>query len=253
MTLLEVHDLRLSFGGVIALDGASLAVEMGRITGLIGPNGAGKTTLFNVVSGALKPESGRIRFNGTDVTGWRPEQLSRAGLARTFQIARGLPRMTVLENLMLYGKDQPGERFVHAIVPSVAAQERETELRQRALDIARMLDLLPLGDSRAQDLSGGQKKLLELGRVLMANPKLVLLDEPAAGVNPTLARRLAGHIRDLQRHGLTFLVVEHNMGLVAELCDDVVVLSQGKRLAAGSFEEVRSDRRVQEAYLGSRS
>jgi ABC-type branched-subunit amino acid transport system ATPase component len=243
----------LSFGGVIALDGASLAVEMGRITGLIGPNGAGKTTLFNVVSGALKPESGRIRFNGTDVTGWRPEQLSRAGLARTFQIARGLPRMTVLENLTLYGKDQPGERFVRAIVPSAAARERETELRQRALDIARMLDLLPLGDSRAQDLSGGQKKLLELGRVLMANPKLVLLDEPAAGVNPTLARRLAGHIRDLQRHGLTFLVVEHNMGLVAELCDDVVVLSQGKRLAAGSFEEVRSDRRVQEAYLGSRS
>jgi ABC-type branched-subunit amino acid transport system ATPase component len=253
MTLLEVHDLRLSFGGVIALDGASLAVEVGRITGLIGPNGAGKTTLFNVVSGALKPESGRIRFDGTDVTGWRPEQLSRAGLARTFQIARGLPRMTVLENLMLYGKDQPGERFVRAVVPSGAAQERETTLRQRALDIARMLDLLPLGDSRAQDLSGGQKKLLELGRVLMADPKLVLLDEPAAGINPTLARRLAGHIRDLQRHGLTFLVVEHNMGLVAELCDDVVVLSQGKRLAAGSFEEVRSDRRVQEAYLGSRS
>jgi ABC-type branched-subunit amino acid transport system ATPase component len=253
MTLLEVHDLRLSFGGVIALDGASLAVEVGRITGLIGPNGAGKTTLFNVVSGALKPESGRIRFNGTDVTGWRPEQLSRAGLARTFQVARGLPGMTLLENLMLYGKDQPGERFVRAIVPSVAAQERETELRQRALDVARMLDLLPLGDSRAQDLSGGQKKLLELGRVLMANPKLVLLDEPAAGVNPTLARRLAGHIRDLQRHGLTFLVVEHNMGLVAELCDDVVVLSQGKRLASGSFEEVRSDRRVQEAYLGFRS
>ena len=253
MTLLDVHDLRLSFGGVIALDGASLAVEVGRITGLIGPNGAGKTTLFNVVSGALKPQSGRIRFNGTDVTGWRPEQLSRAGLARTFQVARGLPGMTVLENLMLYGKDQPGERLVHAIAPSGAAHERETTLRRRALDIARMLDLLPLGDSRAQDLSGGQKKLLELGRVLMADPKLVLLDEPAAGVNPTLARRLAGHIRDLQRHGLTFLVVEHNMGLVAELCDDVVVLSQGKRLAAGSFEEVRSDRRVQEAYLGLRS
>jgi ABC-type branched-subunit amino acid transport system ATPase component len=253
MTLLEVHDLRLSFGGVVALDGASLAVEPGRITGLIGPNGAGKTTLFNVVTGALKPQSGRILFAGADVTGCRPEELARAGLARTFQIARGLPKMTVLENLMLYGRNQPGEGFVRAVLPSGAARERERELRRRALDVANMLDLLPVGDNRAQDLSGGQKKLLELGRVLMAEPKLILLDEPAAGVNPSLARRIAGYIRDLQRRGLTFLLVEHNMGLVAELCDHVVVLAQGKRLAGGSFEEVRSDPRVQEAYLGSPS
>jgi ABC-type branched-subunit amino acid transport system ATPase component len=253
MILLDVHDLRLRFGGVVALDGASLAVEAGRITGLIGPNGAGKTTLFNIVSGALKPQAGRVHFAGVDVTGWRPEALARAGLARTFQIARGLPKMTVLENLMLYGRNQPGEGFLRAVLPSGAAREREAELRKRALDVARRLDLLPVGDSRAHDLSGGQKKLLELGRVLMAEPKLILLDEPAAGVNPSLARRLVDHIRDLQRQGLTFLVIEHNMGLIAELCDHVVVLAQGKQLAAGSFEEVRSDRRVQEAYLGGPS
>ena len=251
--LLDVRNLCMHFGGVIALDGASLTVEAGRITGLIGPNGAGKTTLFNVVSGALKPQTGLIRLAGIDVTGWPPEALARAGLARTFQIARGLPRMTVIENLMLYGRNQPGESFVTAVLRSGASRERESELRQRALEIARRLDLLPVGDHMAQDLSGGQKKLLELGRVLMADPKLILLDEPAAGVNPTLVRRLIAHVRDLQAQGLTFLVVEHNMGLVAELCDHVVVLAQGKQLASGSFEDIRADARVQEAYLGAPS
>ena len=252
MALLEVRGLRHRFGGVTALDGADLDVEPQKITGLIGPNGAGKTTLFNAVSGALRPQRGTVRFAGLDVTGWRPDRLVDAGLSRTFQIARGLAQLTVIENLMLYGKHQPGETFSAAVLRTAAARKREDEVRERALDVARELDLLPVGDSRAIDLSGGQKKLLELGRALMADPKLILLDEPAAGINPTLARRLAEHILVLKARGLTFLIIEHNMGLVAELCDHVVVLAQGKRLTEGRFADLRADARVQEAYMGHR-
>ena len=252
MALLEVRGLRHRFGGVTALDGADLDVAPQKITGLIGPNGAGKTTLFNAVSGALRPQGGTVRFAGLDVTGWRPDRLVDAGLSRTFQIARGLAQLTVVENLMLYGKHQPGETFSAAVLRTAAARRREDEVRARALDIARELDLLHVGDNRAIDLSGGQKKLLELGRALMAEPKLILLDEPAAGINPTLARRLVEHILALRARGLTFLIIEHNMGLVAELCDHVVVLAQGKRLAEGRFTDLRTDARVQEAYMGHR-
>jgi branched-chain amino acid transport system ATP-binding protein/neutral amino acid transport system ATP-binding protein len=253
MALLEVRGLRRTFGGVTALDGADVSVEQGRITGLIGPNGAGKTTLFNAVTGALKPNAGVVMFDGADVTGWRPDRLAQAGLSRTFQIARGLPQLTVLENLMLYGKHQPGESVVAAVLRTGPARRREEELRQRAIEIARELNLLEVGDNRAIDISGGQKKLLELGRALMAEPKLIMLDEPAAGINPTLARRLIEHILGLKARGMTFLIIEHNMGLVAELCDYVVVLVQGKRLAEGSFADLRADRRVQEAYMGHRA
>ena len=252
MALLEVHDLHHNFGGVTALDGADLTVMEGRITGLIGPNGAGKTTLFNAVSGAFRPDGGTVRFAGVDVTGWRPERLARAGIARTFQVPRGLANLTVIENLMLYGKNQPGETFWAAIMRPRVALKREVELRQRAIEIARRLEILGVGDDRAADLSGGQKKLLELGRALMADPKLILLDEPAAGVNPALAKRLAEHILQLKAQGLTFLVIEHNMGLIAELCDHVVVLAQGRRLSEGRFTEIRADPRVQEAYMGRR-
>src|ERR1041385_7126754 len=190
MALLEVKGLRRRFGGVTALDGADLTVEPGRITGLIGPNGAGKTTLFNAVTGALKPNGGAVTFDGHDVTGWRPDRLADVGLSRTFQIARGLAALTVIENLMVYGKHQPGETFSAAVLRTPASRAREEELRQRAIAVARELDLLAVGDNRAIDLSGGQKKLLELGRALMAEPKLIMLDEPAAGIKPPLARRL---------------------------------------------------------------
>jgi ABC-type branched-subunit amino acid transport system ATPase component len=250
--LLQVTQLRRSFGGVVALAGADLAVAEGSITGLIGPNGAGKTTLFNAVTGALRPDGGSVLFAGQDVTGWRPDQLARIGMARTFQIARGLAGMTVLENLMVYGKDQPGESFIAAVLRPPAARRREDELRGKAIEVMRRLDILPVADNRAADLSGGQKKLLELGRVLMSDPRLIMVDEPAAGVNPTLARRIAAHILDLRRGGITFLLIEHNMGLVAELCDRVVVLAEGRNLAEGSFAEIRSDSRVQSAYLGQR-
>ncbi|MFM8678373.1 MAG: ABC transporter ATP-binding protein [Alphaproteobacteria bacterium] len=250
--LLEVRQLRRSFGGVQALAGADLSVAEGSITGLIGPNGAGKTTLFNAVTGALRPDGGGVSFAGRDVTGWRPDQLARAGLARTFQIARGLAGMTVLENLLVYGRDQPGESFAAALLRPGAARRREEELRGKAIEVLRRLDILAVADNRAADLSGGQKKLLELGRVLMSDPRMVMVDEPAAGVNPTLARRIATHILDLRRGGSTCLLVEHTMGLVSELCDRVVVLAEGRNLAEGSFAEIRADARVQSAYLGQR-
>jgi ABC-type branched-subunit amino acid transport system ATPase component len=253
MALLEIKDLRHRFGGVTALDGADLSVEAGRITGLIGPNGAGKTTLFNAVTGALRPHAGSVYFDATDVTGWRPDRLAGIGLSRTFQIARGLAQLTVIENLMLYGKHQPGETFSSAVMRGAATREREEELRRQAIAVARELDLLQVGDERAIDLSGGQKKLLELGRALMAEPKLILLDEPAAGINPTLARRLIAHILALKARGITFLIIEHNMGLVAELCDHVVVLVAGRPFAQGRFAELRADHRVQEAYMGHRA
>ena len=250
--LLEVRALRQRFGGVTALDGADLTVAAGKITGLIGPNGAGKTTLFNAVTGAVRPDAGQVLFCGVDVTGWRPERLARSGMARTFQLSRGLANLTVLENLMLYGRDQPGETLTGAILGGAAARAHEAALRERAHSIAERLNLAEVGDHRAADLSGGQKKLLELGRVLMADPRLILLDEPTAGVNPSLARRLANHIRTLRDQGLTFLVVEHNMSIISALCDHVVVLAQGRRLAEGRFEDLRADARVQEAYLGLR-
>ena len=253
MALLEVKGLRRRFGGVTALDGADLTVEPGRITGLIGPNGAGKTTLFNAVTGALKPNGGAVTFDGHDVTGWRPDRLAGVGLSRTFQIARGLAQLTVIENLMLYGKHQPGETFCAAVLRGKATRAREAELRTRAIEVARELNLLQVGDNRAIDLSGGQKKLLELGRALMAEPKLIMLDEPAAGINPTLAKKLGEHILALKARGFTFLIIEHNMGLVAALCDHVVVLVQGKRFTEGRFADLRADHRVQEAYMGHRA
>ncbi len=253
MPLLEIKGLCQRFGGVTALDGADLSVEEGRITGLIGPNGAGKTTLFNAVTGALRPNDGTVIFAGTDVTGWRPDRLAEVGLSRTFQIARGLARLTVIENLMLYGKHQPGETFAAAVLRTASSRAREEELRRRAIEVARELDILQVGDNRAIDLSGGQKKLLELGRALMAEPKLIMLDEPAAGINPTLAKKLGEHILALKRRGITFLIIEHNMGLVAALCDHVVVLVQGRRFTEGPFAELRADARVQEAYMGHRA
>jgi branched-chain amino acid transport system ATP-binding protein/neutral amino acid transport system ATP-binding protein len=253
MALLDVKGLRQRFGGVTALDGADLSVEQGRITGLIGPNGAGKTTLFNAVTGVLTPNEGVVRFDGIEVTGWRPDRLADIGLSRTFQIARGLAQLTVIENLMLYGKHQPGETFAAAILRTSAARTRESALRERAIAVARELNLLHVGDNRAVDLSGGQKKLLELGRALMAEPKLIMLDEPAAGINPTLAKKLGEHILALKSRGMTFLIVEHNMGLVAALCDHVVVLVQGKRFIEGRFSDLRADARVQEAYMGHRA
>jgi branched-chain amino acid transport system ATP-binding protein/neutral amino acid transport system ATP-binding protein len=229
-----------------------LAVEAGGITGLIGPNGAGKTTLFNCVSGLVPPDSGNVLFAQREITGWRPDRISSAGLVRTFQIARGFPRLSVMENLLLYGGRQPGERLRHAILTSAVARRREAELRERATAIAARLNLTRVLYDRAADLSGGQKKLLEIGRALMAEPKLLLLDEPVAGVNPSLAREIGEHVRQLVTEGVTVLLIEHHMDTIAALCDPVIVMAEGRHLREGSFAELAADPVVQEAYMGRR-
>ena len=252
MALLEVQGVSRSFYGVHALEGVSLSVEAGRITGLIGPNGAGKTTLFNCISGVVPPDSGTVRFDGCDITGWRPDRIAAAGLVRTFQIARGFPRLSVYENLLLYGDRQPGERVGAALLRLGAALRREGELVERAYAVARRLNLVRMLNDPAASLSGGQKKLLEIGRVLMASPKLIMLDEPVAGVNPTLTREIAGHLRGLVGDGLSILLIEHHMDTIAELCDHVVVLAEGRNLAEGGFKDLAHDPAVQEAYMGRR-
>ena len=249
---LQVENVVRSFYGVHALNGVSLNVPAHGITGLIGPNGAGKTTLFNCISGVIPPDEGRILFNGADITGLRPDRVTAAGLVRTFQIARGLTRLSVLENLLIYGQHQPGESMFAALMKSRAARAREEALVEKALAIADRLNLRRVIHNPASALSGGQKKLLEIGRTLMAEPKMILLDEPVAGVNPTLAREIGEHLRALAASGLPILLIEHHMDMIARLCDHVIVLAEGRHLAEGNFEELAHDARVQEAYMGRR-
>jgi branched-chain amino acid transport system ATP-binding protein/neutral amino acid transport system ATP-binding protein len=250
--ILEVRGLRRRFGGVVALDGLDLTVRRGTVTALIGPNGAGKSTAFQCISGVIRPDGGRVLFDGQDITGARPDRITRAGLVRSFQIARGIPRLTVFENLLLYGQHQPGEALPHAIAWTPAARRREEELRARAKAVAARLNLARVLDNQAAALSGGQKKLLEIGRALMAEPRLLLLDEPVAGVNPTLAAEIARHIAHLRDEGITVLIVEHHMDFVAALCDPVIVMAEGRLLAEGGFAAVADNAAVQEAYMGRR-
>jgi ABC-type branched-subunit amino acid transport system ATPase component len=242
--------LRRRFAGVLALDGLDLTVAAGTITALIGPNGAGKTTAFQCISGVVRADAGTVRFAGRDMTGWRPDRITRAGLVRSFQIARGIPRLSVMENLMLYAPHQPGEQVGTALMGG--GRRAEEAARARAASIARRLGLLRLGNAPAASLSGGQKKLLEIGRALMAAPRMILLDEPVAGVNPTLAEDIAHHLRALRDEGMTFLVIEHHMDIVAQLCDPVVVMAEGRVLTQGGFAAVAADPAVQEAYMGRR-
>jgi len=251
--LLEIRGLRRRFGGVVALDGLDLTVPAGRVTALIGPNGAGKSTAFQCISGVIRPDAGTVRFAGRDITGARPDRVTRSGLVRSFQIARGIPRLTVLENLLLYGPAQPGEQVLGAWLRPAATRAREEELRARALAVAARLNLIRVLDNQAAALSGGQKKLMEIGRALMAEPKLLLLDEPVAGVNPSLSAEIATHIGTLRDEGMTVLVVEHHMDFVASLCDEVIVMAEGRYLTSGAFREVAEDARVQEAYMGRRA
>jgi branched-chain amino acid transport system ATP-binding protein/neutral amino acid transport system ATP-binding protein len=251
--ILEVRGLVRRFGGVVALDGLDLAVRQGTVTALIGPNGAGKSTAFQCISGVLRPDAGTVRFAGRDITGLRPDRITAAGLVRSFQIARGIPRLTVLENLLLYGQGQPGESVLPAILRGGAMRSREAALRDRALAVAARLNLTAVLDNPAAALSGGQKKLMEIGRALMAEPLLLLLDEPVAGVNPTLAAEIARHIAHLRDAGMTLLIVEHHMDFVASLCDPVIVMAEGRPLTEGSFAAIAGDSRVQEAYMGRRA
>jgi ABC-type branched-subunit amino acid transport system ATPase component len=249
---LSVSGLTVSFYGAPVLRGIDLVVEAGSLTGMIGPNGAGKSTLFNAISGLVRPDSGSVRLDTIDVTGLPPDRLVARGLVRSFQLARGFPKLSVFQHLMLYGKAQPGEHMLAALIGAPAARAREEELAERAYAIATRLRLSALLDNPVTALSGGQKKLLEIGRALMAEPRIMLLDEPMAGVNPSLADEIAVHLSALNREGITICLIEHDMALIRRLCDPVIVIAEGETLTEGSFREVADDPRVQEAYLGRR-
>ena len=250
--LLEVQGLIKQFGGHRAVDGASFRVEAGTVTGLIGPNGAGKTTCFNCIAGFLRTDGGRILFDGHDVTGAAPHRMFRRGLTRTFQIPQELASLSVLENLLLVPAGQSGERLWGPLLRPGLVRRQEAANVARAREVLELVELAPLMRDPAGSLSGGQRKLLELARALMSRPRMILLDEPGAGVNPTLARRLTDHIaRVRDEMGVTFLLIEHDMDLVARVCDPVIVMTAGRVLVEGPPSAALANARVQEAYLGS--
>ncbi|MEX0800702.1 MAG: ABC transporter ATP-binding protein [Dehalococcoidia bacterium] len=250
--ILQVDSVTKAFDGVRAVNDCTLAVREGTITGLIGPNGAGKTTLFNIITGFLKPTSGRIAFREERIDGLPPHRIFHRGIVRTFQIPRELKTMTVLENLMLVPPNQHGEQIWNPWFFAFRVSREERLIYEKALDILQFVELVHLRDEYAANLSGGQKKLLELARTLMTDPRMILLDEPGAGVNRVLMRRLVANIEVLCRErGITFFVIEHDMDLVTRLCNPVIVMSQGERLAEGTPDEIKQDERVLEAYLGS--
>ena len=250
--LLEVKHLYKHFGGVHAVEDASLTIEKGSITGLIGPNGAGKTTLFNVIAGLHPPDSGEVFFEGQNITGKKPHELFGLGVLRTFQIAHEFFSLSVRENLMVVPASQSGERLIDTWLRPAKVAEEEERNRERANEVIEFLQLTPVADELAGNLSGGQKKLLELGRTMMAQPRIVFLDEVGAGVNRTLLRTIGDSILRLNRErGYTFCMIEHDMDFIGRLCDPVIVMASGGVLAKGTPEQVMNDEAVIEAYLGT--
>jgi branched-chain amino acid transport system ATP-binding protein len=249
--VLEVRSVSKRFGGATVVDQISLRVSTGEIVGLIGPNGAGKTTLFNLVAGSFRPTSGEICLDGSDITAERPHRRIARGLGRTFQIPRPFSEMTLLENMLTAAQAQSGERmFINWIRPAVVARE-ERDHAEKAMSLLNFLGLSKLARDPARVLSGGQRKLLELGRVLMADPRIILLDEPGAGVNPTLLETIIERIVEVNRRGVAFLIIEHNMDLVARLCRHVLVMAGGRALFEGTPNAAINDPSVIDAYLGS--
>jgi len=252
-TILSVKDVIKRFGGLSAVDGATFDVPERSITGLIGPNGAGKTTLFDVITGIYRPDSGHIRLDGEEIQGESPDEIAKRGVGRTFQTPRIFHGMTVAENLAFAAKGQTGESAVGALVRPGTITNEEAALRERVAETLAFLDLDHLADEYARGLSGGQRKLLELGRVLMLDPELIMLDEPVAGVNPALTDDLLDRLHTLNDQGRTLLLIEHDMDVVMNHCDYIVVMHNGRKLASGTPAAIQADEQVVDAYLGGGS
>jgi neutral amino acid transport system ATP-binding protein len=249
--ILQVEGLVQHFGGIRAVDGATLQVAENSVTALIGPNGAGKTTLFNVITGFYRAERGSVRFQEREIIRRPPHVVARLGMVRTFQITKALAKMPVIDNMMLAAPDQPGEHLYNLVVRPGAARAREREVRRRAEELLEIFQLGKLANEYAAVLSGGQRKLLEFARALMTDPTMLLLDEPMAGINPTLGARLLEHMHQLRaERGMTFLFIEHDMEVVMGQSDEVIVMAEGRVIAQGAPDDVRRDQRVIDAYLG---
>lgn len=242
MTFLHTQSLSKNFGGITAVDNCTFEVEEGSISALIGPNGAGKTTVFNLISGLLKPSAGSISFEGKRIDGKQPHQITRKGISRTFQISRDLQGMTVLENLIV---QSPTTSFADLFKGSMLEHERD-----RAMELLDFVGISHLANEKSKNLSYGQKKLMEFAATLMTEPRLILLDEPAGGVNPALLESIMERIQVLNKQGITFLIVEHNMEVIMNLCDPVIVMAYGTVLAKGTPHEIQNNEEVLEAYLG---
>ena len=249
--IFEADGVVKRFGGIRAVNGATMQVREGSITALIGPNGAGKTTFFNIITGFYRPDGGSAVFGGDQILGQPPYAIARRGMVRTFQITKALARMPVIDNMMLGAPDQPGEHLLNVVFRQRAWRQREEEVRAQAMELLDVFNLTKLADAYAGTLSGGQRKLLELARALMAQPRFLLLDEPMAGINPTLGGRLLDHMQRLRREeGVTFLFIEHDMDVVMNHSDRVIVMAEGRVIAEGEPHEVRSNQAVINAYLG---
>jgi ABC-type branched-subunit amino acid transport system ATPase component len=248
--MLSAHNVSKSFGGFQALNGCSIEIAAQSITGIIGPNGAGKSTLFNILGGLFQPDSGTLRFDGHDTAGQRPDQLARLGLVRTFQISRELGELTVLENMLLASSAQTGEAVWRNFLAAARVRTEQDAGIARARALLEQVNLWPLANEPAKNLSGGQKKLLEISRALMLAPKAMLLDEPTAGVSPLMSKTLGEVITQLRAGGLTLVIIEHDMDVIAELCSPIYVLAEGRTLMSGTYKEVVSNRDVMHAYLG---
>lgn len=248
--MFETHGITKRFGGIEALIDVSLSVDEGEIVGLIGPNGAGKTTVFNCISGVMEPDEGSVVHHGTDITGLAPEKIAHHGIVRTFQVSRVLYTMTVMQNMLLTPHNQQGEHLHNAILQPESMREQEAHLRERAEEILETVDLIHMKDAYARELSGGQQKLLEIGRSLMTDPDLILLDEPLAGVAPELAPEILNEVERIRHDEATsFLIIEHDLKAIKQVSDELIVLSNGQFLTRGAPEAVSQDPKVRDIYI----
>ncbi len=251
MSILKVENVTKNFGGLRAVRGCSIEVEKGSIVGLIGPNGAGKTTLFNVITGMYKPDEGQVIFNGEDISGLRPDQICQRGITRTFQVSRELKVMTLLENIMLAFKNQKGESIFAGILQPASVREQERRNLKKSLEILKAVNLYDFRNESVAVLSGGQRKMLELGQALATEPDMLLLDEPTAGATAAETTMVINTIRKMrEEQGITFLIVEHKMEVIMGICDKIIVMSYGEKLMEGTADEVQHNEQVREAYLG---